>query len=79
MFTTKHEKLVANDLGCVAIFTVPILPFAGLEFAVEVDTLSFLQVLASYFCETCVEDDVVPLGPDLPFATFGFYLFTGRE
>ena len=58
MFTTKHEKLVADDLGCVAIFTVPILPFAGLEFTVEVDIFSFRQILASYFCETCVEDDV---------------------
>lgn len=75
----QHEKLVADDLGCVPILTVPILPFTGLEFAVEVDTLSFGQVLASYFCESCVEDDVVPLGAGLPFATFVLYLLTGRE
>jgi hypothetical protein len=34
VLAAQHKKLIADDLSCVPILTVPILPFAGLEFAV---------------------------------------------
>src|SRR5262249_38484623 len=59
---SEHHDVGCPDLGFVPLLPVLVLPAPGLEAALNVDLLSFLQILAADLSELLPRHDVVPLG-----------------
>src|SRR3954451_24975730 len=69
----EQDELAAealeDDLGRIAVGAALVLPFAGLDLALEIDLRAFLQIGFGDLAEILVEDDdPVPLGPLLAVA-----------
>src|SRR5664279_5291580 len=77
--SAEHQHFLADDLGGVAVFSVPVLPFAGLQAAFDADGFTFCKVFASYFREACPQRNVVPFRLFFPFATFVLELLAGGQ
>ncbi|CDX36538.1 hypothetical protein MPLA_1840002 [Mesorhizobium sp. ORS 3359] len=62
-------EFLQHDLGRVAVIAGLVLPFAGLQLALDIDLHALLQILLGHLGELVVEDDdIVPLGLFLALA-----------
>ena len=75
----QHQHLFADDLGGVTVFTIPVLPFPGLELPLDVHCLSLCQVFSGNFRQPSPEGDIVPLGPLFPFSSLVLEAFRCRK
>src|SRR5581483_4755727 len=65
----RRVEALQHDLGRVAVLPVLVLPFAGLQLALEINLRTFLEVLLGDLGEAFAEDDdAVPLGLLAPLA-----------
>ena len=72
-----HVAAVAlhHHFSGVAVLAVLVLPFAGLQFAFDVDFGAFFQILADNFRQLAEEHDAMPFGFFFLFA--GVFVFPG--
>jgi len=54
----EHLHVGNNDFGDVAIFAVLFI-LLGCQFALDVDEIAFLQILANDFSKTAIEHEVM--------------------
>src|SRR3546814_1261096 len=64
----EHHKLVAHDLGCVAVVAVAVLPLTGCQAPRDVDLAALAQILLRNINKASAQDDGDPFGALLALA-----------
>src|SRR6266705_1612836 len=77
--STEHAKIVGDDFKTGAFLAFLILPFAGLDAALDKDERALLQILLRDFRLFTPDHDLVPFGALLALAIAVFVSFIGRE
>src|SRR6266568_541797 len=77
--STEHAKIVGDDFKTSAFLAFLILPFAGLDAALDKDERALLQILLRDFRLFTPDHDLVPFGALLALAIAVFVSFIGRE
>src|SRR6266566_3909955 len=76
---TQHAEVIGHDFKTGALLAFLVLPFAGLDAALDEDQRTLLEILLSDFGLFAPHDDLVPLGALLALTVFVFVRFVGGE
>src|SRR6266704_1263678 len=76
---SQHAEVIGDDFKTGALLAFLVLPFAGLDAALDEDQRTLLEILLSDFGLFAPHDDLVPLGALLALTVFVFVRFVGGE
>src|SRR5260370_37659928 len=74
---TEHAKIVGDDFKTGALLAFFVLPFAGLDAALDENQRTLLEILLCDFSLFAPDDDLVPLGALLAPAVLVFVRLVG--